>query len=168
MVTATLQQLDTWFREPTQGSDRPKLLSKLAVLELCGWIEGEFDRLALVAESGRLNDADWVRSNVISKTYGFKYEDHWRPMLARIVGEVFARKIEAKMEYDFPGELEQMRSLLGTLWRIRCDFAHTDMASNIAAQQTFQAPSWASNQHRIVCKLISHYEQSMKTVLGDI
>ncbi len=168
MVDATLKQLDTWFNEPSQGGDRPKLLSKLAALELCGWIEGQFDRLALLAESGRLNDPDWVRANVISKTSGFLYDSHWRPMLSRLVGEVFARRVESRMETDYPGELDRLKSLLGTLWKIRCDFAHADMSANIAAQKTFQAPSWSLNQHRILVKQLAHYEQSMIAVLNTI
>jgi hypothetical protein len=168
VVVETLRQLDTWFNEPTQGGYRPKLLSKLALLELCGWIEGEFDRLALLVEQDRLNDADWVRSNVISKTSGFQYDNHWRPMLVKLVGEVFARRLERRMEVNYPGELAQLKSLLGSLWSIRCHFAHADISANIVAQQTFQAPSWSINQHRILVRLLDHYQQEMLAVLNGI
>jgi hypothetical protein len=168
VVDATLRTLDAWFNDPSQGNDRPKLLSKLAVLELCGWLEGQFDRLALVVESGRLNDPQWVTESVISKTSGFTYTEHWRPMLVRLVGEVFARRIESRMEALHPGELEQFKSILGTLWRKRCDFAHADMAANVAAQQSFLAPSWTLNQHRIVTKILGHYEQVMLNVLAAV
>lgn len=168
MVDATLRQLDVWYNEPSEGGDRPKLLSKLAVLELCGWIEGEFDRLALLVEAGRLNDPDWVKTNVISRTSGFTYTDHWRPMLSRLVGEVFARRVEAGLEQQAPGELDQLKSLLGSLWKVRCDFAHADIAANLAAQQTFSAPSWSINQHRILKKLIARYEQVLTAVLAAV
>lgn len=168
MVDATLKQLDVWFNEPTQGGDRPKLLSKLSVLELCGWIEGEFDRLALQVEAGRLNDAEWVKANVISRTYGFTYTDHWRPMLGRLVGEVFVRRVELQMEAIFPGELDQLKVQLGALWKQRCQFAHAQMLANVAAQQTFSAPSLALNQHRIIKKLLMHYEQELLKVLATI
>jgi hypothetical protein len=168
VVDTTLKTLNTWFNEPSQGDDRAKLISKLALLELCGWIEGEFDRLVMVVEAGRLNDAAWVNESVISKTSGFTYTDHWRPMLTRLVGEVFARRIEQQMEASFPGELDQLKSLLGTLWKKRCSFAHADMTANIAAQQTFDAPSWSLNQHRIVKKLMGHYEQVVVQVLAMV
>ena len=168
MVDTTLKTLDSWFNDPSQGSDRPKLLSKLAVLELCGWIEGELDRLIMVAETGRLNDSDWVKEHVIAKTSGFTYLDHWRPMLARLVGEIFTRRIEQKMEVSFPGELERLKSLLGTLWKKRCDFAHADITANIAAQKNFDAPSWTLNQHRVVKKLLDHYELVMCEVLTAV
>lgn len=168
MVDTTLKTLNTWFNEPSQGDDRAKLVSKLALLELCGWIEGEFDRLAMIVEAGRLNDAAWVSEFVISKTSGFTYAEHWRPMLTRLVGEVFARRIEQQMEVSFPGEIEQLKSLLGTLWKKRCGFAHADMTANIAAQQTFDAPSWTLNQHRVVKRLMGHYEQVVVQVLANV
>lgn len=168
MVEATLKHLNNWYNEPSQGGDRPKLLSKLATLELCGWLEGELDRLVLVAEQGRLADPDWVKANVISRTSGFQYDSHWRPMLARLVGEIFVRRVEQEMEARFPGELDRLKSMLGSLWKIRCDLAHADMGANIAAQQTFQAPSWSLNQLRILKKLLAQYEQVMVVVLAAI
>ena len=168
MLDATLRQLDVWYNEPTQGGGRPKLISKLATLELCGWIEGEFDRLVMLAESGRINDPDWVKGEVLSRTSGFKYNEHLRPMLAKLVGEVFVRRIEARMEADFLGEFERLKALLGTLWQLRCSFAHADVAANVAAQERFDAPSWSINQHRVLKKLIDHYEQSMALVLADV
>ena len=89
-------------------------------------------------------------------------------MLTRLVGEVFARRIEQQMEASFPGELDQLKSLLGTLWKKRCNFAHADMTANIAAQQTFDAPSWSLNKHRIVKKLMVHYEQAIVQVLANV
>ena len=44
MVAATLQTIDVWFKEPATSNDRPILLSKLAILELCGWLEVECRR----------------------------------------------------------------------------------------------------------------------------
>jgi hypothetical protein len=168
VVDTTLKELDTWFKEPSTSNDRPKLLSKLAILELCGWLEGEFDRLVLLAESGRLNDRVWVDKNLISRTYGFQYDSHWRQMFARLVGEVFVRRVEAEMETTFPGDLIRLKNLLGTLWKVRCDFAHADMTAHLAAQQTFQAPSWSIGQHRDLKQLLSRYETSMVKVLQGI
>lgn len=168
MTQAVLRQLDVWYGEPTQGGDRPKLLAKLALLELCGWIEGEMDRLVSVAQLGRLDDPDWVKANVIDRTNGFTYGDHFRPMLAKIVGEIFTRRIEARMEDQLPGELDRLRSMLGVLWKQRCGFAHADVAANVAAQQTFSAPSWSLNQHRLISRLIQQYEQAMVHVLAGV
>lgn len=168
MVATTLQTIDVWFNEPTTSNDRPRLLSKLAILELCGWLEVEFDRLIRLVEAGRLNDPDWVEKNVIARTNGFDYASHWRPMLCKVVGEVFARRVESAMEVAHPTELEQLKSLLGQLWKVRCSFAHADMNANVAAQQVFNAPSWTITQHTKLQDILGRYEAAMVAVMAQI
>ena len=168
MIEATLKLLDTWYNEPSAGSERPKLLSKMAVLELCGWLEGEFDRLVLAAAGTRLNDTVWVTDNVVKRTSGFAYSEHWRPMLAAVVGEIYVRRVEARLEAASPGDLDRLRAALGALWKIRCSFAHADLAANVASQQSFDAPSWSINQHRVLKKLLTRYEQEMLAALATI
>lgn len=148
-----LDELDRWYQEPSSGGERPKLLSKFAVMELCGWIENEFDRLIREIDGVCLNDSAWVEREVIARTYGFNYGDHLRPMLARVVGEVLARRAEANMELQNPGDLDRLRGILSELWKQRCRFAHSDIPSNVAMQQTFNAPSWAKNQYRLIKKI---------------
>lgn len=168
MADAILRVLDAWYNEPTQGSERPKLISKLAALELCGWLEGELDRLVIVAETGRLNHLDWVKTNILKWNAGFTYTEHLRPMLCKLVGEIFVRRIEQQMEATYPGDLDRLRTSLRSLWKLRCNFAHADVAANVAAQQTFDAPSWFLNQHRLIKKLLAHYEASMVVALQQI
>lgn len=168
MIQSVLAELDGWYREPTQGSHRPKLLAKMAVLELCGWLEGEFDRLITLAQTGRLDDEEWMRTHVLERTNGFAYNEHFRPMLAKVFGEFVARRVEARMEELYAGDLERLKSLLGILWKQRCTFAHADVAANVASQQTFSAPSWSINQHRIVSRLIANYENAMTQVLAGM
>ena len=92
----------------------------------------------------------------------------WRQMFTRLVGEVFVRRVEAEMESNFPGDLARLKSLLGSLWKVRCDFAHADMAAHLAAQQTFQAPSWSIGQYRDLKQLLDRYETAMTTILATI
>lgn len=167
MVQATLQQLDVWFREPTPELDRYKLLSKMAVIELCGWLEGEFDRILKTAQVGVLDDLPWIESNVVKRTNGFHYGDHFRPMITRLLGEGLARKVERKCEEIAAGELDGLKSTLGTLWTQRCSFAHADIITNIAAQQQFQAPSWTLNQYTNLDRQIKVYEAAVAQVLFE-
>ncbi|HEX6592771.1 MAG TPA: hypothetical protein VF050_12310, partial [Moraxellaceae bacterium] len=145
----------------------PKLLSKLAALELCGWIEGEQDRLIRTAAATRIDPA-WLESYVIAKTYGFNYQDHFRGMLTKLFGEVITRKIESAFEASHPGDLDQLKSDLGALWKLRCNFAHADIGANVAAQQTFNAPSWSINKLRIIKRTLTNYEACMIRVLTGI
>lgn len=168
MIQQTLERIDAWFTEPGIDNDRSRLLSKLALLELCGWLEGEFDRLALVAEAGRLSDPDWVRKKVIKRTNGFTYDDHWRVMLVAIVGEVFARRVEHVFDQQCPGDRDRLKTTLDALWKVRCSFAHADVGANIAAQQTFDAPSVTLARFRSLRVLLGNLEQAMTTALATI
>jgi hypothetical protein len=72
------------------------------------------------------------------------------------------------MEQTYPTELDQLKSLLGQLWKDRCSFAHADIVTNLAAQQSFNAPSWTISQHAKLKKILSQYEIAMINVLGQI
>jgi hypothetical protein len=166
MIEATLIELDRWYQEPeAQNGDRSKLLSKLALLEFCGWIEGEFDQLILDAEKQSLQDSEWCHENIIKSTTGFQYEQHFRRMFSKLFGEITARQIETEMERRHPGDLERLKSLLGTLWKKRCSFAHTDVSANVIAQQTFDAPSWSLKQYAAINELINKFKVVLFEVL---
>lgn len=168
MVSSTLSQLDTWYNEPTIGPERPKLLSKLALLELCGWLEVELDRIVLAVQAICLNDEDWVRQELIDRTYGFRYHQHFRAMLSQIIGEHAIRKIECEMEHSYPGDIERLVSYTSTLWKMRCSFAHADMANNIATQQKFDAPSWSANQYRLLSKILLRLEATALKIVRQL
>jgi hypothetical protein len=169
MVAATLEQLDGWYNEPSaQIGDRPQLLSKLALLELCGWIEGEFDRLIRKAEGGRLRDPKWLTKDVVDRTSGFTYPKHLRWMFANVFGELFVQRIEKEMETSFPGELDRLIITLKELWTRRCNFAHADFAANVAAQRVFDAPSWSRGQLATVTQLITEFDAAMTRALASI
>ena len=158
MIGTTLATIDTWYNEPTVGPDRPKLLSKLALLELCGWLETEQDRIVISLDKSCLKDSRWTQREVIEKTFGFDYGKHFRPMLVKMIGEHLTRSLEVTIDQKYPGDIEKLKSSTGDLWTRRCDFAHADMTSNVAKQQTFAAPSWVINQHRIISKMLLRLE----------
>lgn len=164
MLEETLKHLETWYREPSEGGLRSKLLSKMAVMELCGWIEGEFDRMVLASQNVCLRDEEWARGTVIDGNSGFTYASHLRPMLLKVIGEVSVRAVELKLEESHPGELDFMKSSLGSLWKQRCSFAHADLQSNVQSQQTFNAPSWSIAQYNRLKKSIGRYDDALMDV----
>jgi hypothetical protein len=147
MIDSTLATLETWYNEPTAGPERPKLLSKLALLELCGWLETEQDRILLAVDSACLKDSSWTQKEIVEKTFGFDYNKHFRPMMVKLIGEHLMRKL-----------VDQLKASTSDLWTKRCNFAHADMAFNIAKQQRFDAPSWSSNRLRILNKALARFE----------
>jgi hypothetical protein len=168
VVATTLVELDNWYNVAGLSTDRTNLLSKLAIIELCGWLEGEFDRLIRIVATGRVLDVAWVESKVIENTFGFQYEKHWRSMLCKVVGEVFAQRVEAAIEAAHPGDLDRLRVLLRKLSLDRNKFAHADLTANRAAMLTFNAPSLAINHHATLREILSRYETVMGNVLAAI
>jgi hypothetical protein len=152
MVAETLTVLNDWFKEPTAGNERPRLLSKLATLELCGWLEGWMDELIIQLSRECLKDDDWVTSNVIKRTHGFDYVSHLRPMFCKILGEHLTRVLELEYDKANPGDLDRIKSTLKALWKQRCEFAHSDLITNVATQSTFDAPSLVQVQHEMLQK----------------
>jgi hypothetical protein len=156
-IADTLLDLDSWYNELSGGNDRPKLLAKLAILEVCGWLELRMDEI--IREAGRLAGVpdNWVESYTISKTYGFKYGEHFRPMLCDVLGAGCVKHIEAKVS---PAKIDALSSQLGTLWSVRSSLAHTHTAGRIS-QQTINAPSWCINQHRVLGRQLEQLEASV-------
>lgn len=158
MVSLTLAQLEAWYNEPTAGPERPKLLSKLAILELCGWLETEQDKLILNVSNVCLKDAPWTQKEIVDRNFGFDYNRHFRPMLAQILGEHLTRKLEQVMDIKHPGSLDEFRSSTGDLWVKRCNFAHENLTTSVIKQQKFDAPSWCQNWYRVLNKALSRLE----------
>lgn len=168
MIATTLATIDAWYNEPTAGPERPKLLSKLALLELCGWLETEQDRIMVALDAFCLKDPTWTQREIIEKTFGFDYGKHFRPMLVKLIGEHLSRALENKIEQKHPGDLDRLRSSTGELWIKRCNFAHADMVTNASKQQTFVAPSWSINQHRILSKILLRFEAEAAALTAAI
>jgi len=166
MIANTLATLDTWYSEPTVGPERPKLLSKLALLELCGWLETEQDRILFAINSVCLKDRTWVEKEVVAKTFGFDYAKHFRPMMVRVIGEHLMRKLESEVDLKHPGDIDQIKSSTGDLWIKRCNFAHEDIVANIAKQQRFDAPSWSINRYRTLSKAFIRFEVEALVISG--
>jgi hypothetical protein len=161
MVASTLEMLDCWYVDPavSQDNDKTMLLSKLAILELSGWLEEEFDRLIKKVATGKLNDSKFLNEEVIKKSNGFTYDVHWRNMLRKVVGEVIAKRVDIAMEQAHPTELGQLKALLGQLFSARCSFAHANLIANVATQQKFNAPSLTRGQYSQLKSILAHYEK---------
>ena len=103
----------------------PLYYSKLAVLELCGWIEVSIDDFALRAVRKRVGDPSKRRKfsdNVINKVYGFHYTKHFRRIACSAVGEIVVARVEEEMDQTKRAQLE---SDLNSLAVSRNSLAHT-------------------------------------------
>lgn len=125
-ISHTLRLINRRFRK-TDDAKEALLLSKLAVLELCGWIEESMDDVVERCCNRLLRDSsniDEVKDEIIKKTYGFEYHRHFRSMLIRVIGLINVEILEASLE---PSTRVQFESKLFTLKLKRNTEAHTHL-----------------------------------------
>lgn len=99
--------------------------SKLALLELCGWIEISMDELIIQCAKKHLKSGDnlkLVTNVIVKKTYGFDYDSHFRMMLLRVIGLIAVETIERRLDQQ---KLQVFKSALKTLKESRDREAHT-------------------------------------------
>ena len=106
--------------------------AKLALLELCGWIEETQDQIImdyLALKSIEQTVIDKFKKEVIDRNYGFKYKDNFRKMLIQTVGLISLKEIESELETNTNNNitLSEVKSLLGNIEKKRNDAAHTHL-----------------------------------------
>ena len=112
-ITEILDDLDDRYNGTSSGSRDPLYYSKLALIELCGWIEVTMDQMMLECARNclsRSSDVTYMKQ-VIDRNYGFTYNGHFREMLIRIVGLVNVERLESRLD---PVKFELLKSSL--LW----------------------------------------------------
>lgn len=133
----TLATLDTRFRN-TSSAQEELFCSKLALIELCGWIEQAMDDIVCRCSNRRLanqSNIDFCDDQIVGTTYGFEYKKHFRGMLIRLVGIIGVERIETQISNY---HLERLKSSLGTLTTARNGAAHTHITG---ATPRMTAPS---------------------------
>ena len=135
-ITNTINDLDLLYNSnPSQAT----YFSKLALLELCGWLELTMDSIVLDYGKNKLtvqSNKDHIEKSVVGMTYGFHYDQHFRPMLMKLVGLIKLEQIESGIIAT--GELSILESQLGSLHQTRKRAAHTHING---ATATYEAPS---------------------------
>ena len=99
--------------------------SKLAILELCGWIEESMDNIVINCANRKLRNNDnliFLKKEIIKKVHGFDYHNNFRKMLMQVVGLIRLEIIESKVDQT---KLEQMKAALNALKAQRDPVAHT-------------------------------------------
>lgn len=133
-IVLTLQSLDTHYQAAT-SAEEAQWFAKLAIIELCGWIEESMDELVRRCSMRHLKvtaNQDLCEEDIIGKTYGFEYKKHFRGMLIRLLGLVAVEQLEKEVD---PTIYARMEGALSFLKPFRNSYAHTHlkMAASINA-----------------------------------
>jgi hypothetical protein len=133
-IQKELEKLDRLYNPV---SDDAHYYSKLALLELCWWLEFVMDELL----------KDWVARNlkekknidkmteIIDKTHWFTYAKHFRKALVSLVWYSRLEKVEGRMW----GDIATLEALLNALQTKRNDLAHTHTAKT--SRSSYETPS---------------------------
>lgn len=123
-ILNSLKTLNRLYSKATTGKVSI-FYSKLAVLELCGWIEEAMDDVVLRCARRHLKDGanlKFVQEEIVKKTYGFDYQKHFRRMLIQLLGVINVERLEKSVDQNKRFNLE---ATLNALKTVRNADAHT-------------------------------------------
>lgn len=135
--------------------------SKLAMLELCGWIEITMDDMVrslskrMVRNVGNRN---YYEKEFIKRTHGFEYEYHFRRMLIGLVGLHGVEEIERKVN---SAVFQPMCAALNTLKPDRDKHAHEYIKGTTLR---LDAPSIIITRYKVVHAGLVNVEQVLKSL----
>ena len=121
-ITSNLKQLESAYNKST--GKHSLYFSKLAILELCGWIEMSVDDIIDQYARRKLHQQSNISAmeEAVRGVYGFHYKKHFRKLLISAVGLTGVEKIEQNVS---PVVLARLTSQLGSLYTMRNSLAHT-------------------------------------------
>lgn len=136
-IETLIRDLEKLYDAPADPTHKD-FYSKLALIELCGWLEISMDEIVEGYSATKLvetkNQEDFKEK--IDKTYGCDYKIHLRPMLINLIGLKGIEKLEANLKAQ--GVLQILVDQLSSLWSLRKTAAHTTI---VGVTKRYQSPS---------------------------
>ncbi|MGH7871240.1 MAG: hypothetical protein ACREQO_03355 [Candidatus Binatia bacterium] len=157
-IGPSLQALDTAYKNAASADDAERF-AKLAIIELCGWIEETLDALVLRCATRHLKvqkNLSYCKDDIIGKTYGFDYHRHFRWMLIRLVGLVSVERLEQQVDQI---KHETLKSTLGSLRVARDSVAHTHLKGTTRG---LDAPSMTISRYQVVYDGLMDIDRTMR------
>jgi 2-iminobutanoate/2-iminopropanoate deaminase len=157
-IAQNLKEIETLYNG-SKSNKKKFYFAKLAVLELCGWLEDAMDKVVLESAIRCISEAANRKSveEKIDRTFGFAYEKHFRPLLTYIVGMSRLEKVES--EFDKVGALSKFRSTLTKLKDPRNIAAHTHSAGVLP---NIDAPSVVRQDLELLYRSLRQLDRLLK------
>lgn len=156
-IPETLDHLCNLYDENSKDEQMVYYFSKLAVLELSGWVESMIDQAIkehfTKCSQETQNDAE----KIINKCYGFKYKENIRPLLSNTLGIKNLSVIEEKLSKN--GDLDIITNTFGQLAKMRDILAHTYVASH---QSTIDSPLETRAKYKRIENPVSNLSRQIK------
>jgi len=160
--SASVRQNVAVLAKAYDAAPDPKLqlfYAKLALLEVCGWIEETVDALVLRHAKHSLtsiSEVDRYKKEVIDKQYGFSYKENILPMLIGLFGRVGTSEFES---FHNASDLDVLKATLGALKVARNAHAHTHLKG---VTVTVIAPSLLVVYLDRVCKGLDEMDMAFR------
>jgi len=157
-IQNNLIQIENLYTKST-STQHAMFYSKLAVLELCGWIEESMDEILRSLARRHLKDPSnlqLVENSIIRRTYGFEYNKHFRSMLMQVLGIISLERLEHKLD---PVKFQLMESTLETLKACRDIQAHTHLRGST---RRLDAPSVTKSRFIVVYEGLKDVQDNLK------
>jgi hypothetical protein len=160
IILKELNKLNVLYNNSKASTDidLPKYYSKLALLELCGWIEESIDNLINEYADRKINETTYIE-NVLDHNYSFDYK-RFKKMMITLVGLAGFEKIENKINIVNRARLE---SSLNSLKSMRDDHAHTTLIG-IGSTRTLYTPSVIIPHLNDIYYGLREYEKRLKSL----
>lgn len=159
-IDNTLNTLDHLYNTAT-SQKKATYYSKLALLELCGWIEDSVDDIVLRHLIRKIKDEKYrvEFKKVVEKNWGFQYKDNIRPILTSLLGIIELQKLEK--EIDKTGSLAILKTALGNLKKSRGIAAHSHTKG---ITNSYDAPSWTINQYEKISPVLKSIDNYLRSL----
>lgn len=157
-ILVNIKRLDRLYN--SASTTEATYYSKLAIIELCGWIEFSMDNIAKNFANRHLRTSVYQNSfqAIIDNNYGFDYKRNFRKMLNQTIGLHNMEKLEFPL--IITGEIAILDATLDTLKQLRNDAAH----NFIGVTTTYQAPSVTKSQLEIIYPILKKIGAGIRTI----
>ena len=159
-----LNELDKLYNGATNKENDKQAIyySKLALLELCGWIEESMDDIIMQYANSKLKDTNnkkYVEKKIIRPNHVFLYNEDkgFREMLVKTIGIIQLEKLEIKLEKQ--GIVTKLKSALEKIIEQRNEVAHTFLKG---VTRTYDAPSVTRENFLEIYELLKLFEIEIK------
>lgn len=158
-ISRSLNSLDVKYRRSTSQTDN-LFYSKLALLELCGWLEESIDTIILDYAKKNIKENNNLKiiAERIKYNSGFAYEKNFKSLLVIVVGLIVFEKIEKNIDTS---KLVLFKSTLHTLKKIRDSEAHTHLKG---VTRTIDSPSKTILHFNYLYDGLLEFENTLKTI----
>lgn len=160
-ILKNLKRLEKLYTASNFSLDS-EFYSKLAILELCGWIEISMDEIISKSCSRKIKctkNVNHINGEVIKRNYSFDYEAHFRRMLIQVIGLIGIEQLEKHVDNT---KFALLCSTLTTLKIYRDQEAHTHISNKTTRR--INAPSLTISQFSIIYNGLRDIEITLKNI----